>query len=132
MIRKLFVLVFAFGLAACADRQITERFDVSGWHTGDPAHKSIQFVVNGDLIGPPITYGKSSGTYVVEIVVGRGNYNTSTGPSNGVTSANVVLGVMDVETKTIFLTTQSCYVSKYQVTNFMYERSFGRDSLYCR
>ena len=130
--RRLIITLFVALIFNACDRQVVERFDVSGWHLGDPSHKNVQFLVNGDPVGIVIPYGKSSGAFSVEIVVGRGNYNTSTGPSNGVTSTNVVLGVMDVDTKTIFMTTQNCYISKYQVTNFIYERRGNSDSLYCR
>ncbi len=130
MFRAIIALVLALSFSAC-NRAITERFQVSAWNIGDPTHKNIQFLVNGDPVGPVVKFGQSTGPFEVEVVVGQSMYGTGTSPST-VTSTSVTLGVKDVDSNTIFMTTQSCYLTKYQVVNFMYERRFGSDSLYCR
>ncbi len=128
--RAIFALVLALSFSAC-HRAITERFQVSGWNLGDSTHKNIQFLINGSPVGPVVKSGQSSAPFEVDVIVGQSMYGTGTSPSN-ITSTNVVLGVKDVDSNTIFMTTQNCYLTKYQVTNFMYERRFGTDSLYCR
>ncbi|MFZ2621411.1 MAG: hypothetical protein WAX85_03360 [Minisyncoccia bacterium] len=127
-----FIVAVSLGLNGCS-REITSKFQVSGWNLGDPVHKNVQFVINGDSVGPVVKFGQSSGVYEVEIVVGQSSYyNSGTTPTNDVQSTNVALGVQDVDTHIIFMVVQGCYLTKYQVTNFIYERKGGLDNLYCR
>lgn len=122
-------LVLPMALTAC-EREVVVRFQVAGWHNGNPAHKNIQFLVNGDPIGPAIRYGASTGSYDVSIVTGRA-YGPFTGPSDNISSAQVTLGVMDADTKVIFLTTRNCTLYKERVTNFTYTAQYDYEELYC-
>ena len=93
-------LVFSMALTAC-DHEVVVKFQVAGWHHGNPTHKNIQFLVNGDPIGPAIKYGASTGSYDVKIVTGRG-YGPVTGSRDDIYSAQVTLGVKDGDTGVIF------------------------------
>ena len=122
-------LVLPMALTAC-EREVVVRFQVAGWHNGNPAHKNIQFFVNGDPIGRAIKYGASTGSYDVKIVTGRA-YGPFTGPSDNIYTAQVTLGVMDTDTRIIFLTTRHCKLDKERVTNFTYTMRYDHEELYC-
>ncbi len=122
-------LVLPMVITAC-EREVVVRFQVAGWHNGNPARKNIQFLVNGDPIGPIIRYGASTGSYDVKIITGRA-YGGVTGPSDNIYSAQVTLGVRDANTGVIFLTTRHCTLYKERVTNFTYTMRYDNEELYC-
>lgn len=125
------VAVIALAMSVGCDRAIVEDFQVVGYHLGDPS-KRIKFVINGVNVGHVLEYGESTKPFEVEVVVGRTRGAVSS-PSYLNYSTSIVLGVIDADTSTIFMTASGwCSLSKQWVTQFFYERRGNTDYLYCR